>query len=192
MLTTDRLTLRHWREEDREPLAAITGDPMVMHYFPTLRTPSQSDAWMSRAQAHINRHGFGVWAAELTESGELIGFVGLSVVPDWMPPAPGVELVWTLGSAWWGQGFATEAARAAMLDGYDRCNLRELLAFTAAVNHPSRRVMQRLLMTHEQGRDFDHPRILPGHPLRRHVLYRRIRPAGIKPIRLAGSNAPPE
>ena len=86
--------------------------------------------------------------------------------------APGVELVWTLGSAWWGHGYAPEAARAAAADGFARCGLPELVAFTAAVNAPSRRVMEKLGMRLDPMASFDHPGVPAGHLLLRHVLYR--------------------
>jgi ribosomal-protein-alanine N-acetyltransferase len=146
-----------------------------MRFFAAVRTPAQSDAWMDRTQAHIARHGYGVWAAELRGTG-LIGFVGLSIIPSDLPVAPGVELVWTLGAAWWGNGYAPEAARAAAAAGFTRFNLSELVAFTAAVNAPSRRVMEKIGMRLDPLASFDHPRVAAGHVLRRHVLYRLAGP----------------
>lgn len=173
-LVTARLILRRWREADRAPLAAITGDPLTMRFFGIVRSPAQSDAWMQRTQAHIDRHSFGIWAAELPGTG-LIGFVGLSTIPADLPVTPGVELVWTLGAAWWGQGYAPEAARAAAADAFARLGVPEILAFTAAVNAPSRRVMDKAGMRLDPLASFDHPRVAPG-PLRRHVVYRLARP----------------
>ena len=175
LLTTPRLILRCWREADRAPLAAITGDPRTMRFFAAVRTRAQSDAWMDRTQAHIERHCFGVLAAELPGRG-LIGFVGLSAIPTDLPMAPGVELVWTLGAAWWGNGYAPEAAQAAAADGFARFALLELVAFTATVNAPSRRVMAKIGMRLDPLGGFDHPRVPAGHLLRRHVLYRLARP----------------
>lgn len=174
-LITPRLILRPWRDADRAPLAAITADRTTMRFFAAPRTPAQSDAWMDRAQAHIERHGYGVWAAELPATG-LIGFVGLSTIPSDLPMAPGVELVWTLGAAWWGHGYAPEAARAVAAEGFARFGLAELVAFTAAVNAPSRRVMAKIGMRLDPLSSFDHPRIPFGHVLRRHVLYRLAGP----------------
>ena len=89
-----------------------------------------------------------------------------------MPNAPGVEIAWRLGRAWWGRGFATEAARAALQDGFDRCGLDEVIAFTATGNARSQAVMQRLGMTRDAAADFDHPNLPEGSVLRRHVVYR--------------------
>ncbi len=177
MIRTERLILRPWRDADREPLAAITTDPEVMRFFGTTRAREQSDRWLDRVQAHFDTHGFGIWAVEAPGIAPLIGFVGLSAVPDIIPCAPAVEGVWTLGSAWWRRGYCTEAARAAMTDGFDRLGLPEIVAFTARVNTPSQGVMRAIGMTHDAHGDFDHPRLPQDSPLRPHVLYRRARPA---------------
>jgi RimJ/RimL family protein N-acetyltransferase len=172
ILRTERLLLRPWREPDRAPLAAITGDPVVMRYFSIIRSPAQSDAWMDRTQAHIDRTGFGIWAVEIPGVADLIGFVGLSTIPPDMPPFPGVELAWTLGAEFWGRGYAPEAARAAAEDGFARLGLSEIVAFTAATNAPSRRVMEKAGMELDPLACFDNPRVPAGHLLRRHVVYR--------------------
>jgi RimJ/RimL family protein N-acetyltransferase len=173
ILTTERLILRPWRESDLEPVAAITADPQVMRFFHLTRTRDQSDAWVARAQSHIDRTGFGIWAVEAPGVAPLIGFVGLSTVPDILPCAPAVEAVWTLGAAWWRQGYCTEAANAAVQDGFTRLGLSEIVAFTAAINLPSQGVMRAIGMQRDPNGDFDHPRVPAGSPVRPHVLYRR-------------------
>ena len=157
-------------------LASMFGDAHVMRFFDRPRSEAEAATWMQRTQAHIDRHGFGIWAVELRAGGALIGFVGLSHVPPTMPPAPGVEVVWTLAEAYWRQGYATEAARCAMQDGFDRIGLHEIVAFTAAVNLPSQLLMRTLGMRAEPSRDFNHPRIPPENRLCRHVFYRRAHP----------------
>ncbi len=173
MIRTERLLLRPWRDADLAPVAAITADPAVMAFFHLTRSRPQSDAWVARTQAHIDRHGFGIWAVEAPGVAPLIGFVGLSTVPADLPCAPAVEAVWTLGAAWWRRGYAAEAATAALRDGFTRLGLAEIVAFTAASNTPSQAVMRAIGMTRDPKGDFDHPRVPEGHPLRPHVLYRR-------------------
>ncbi len=175
MLTTQRLILRHWRDDDLDPLAAMTSDPVVMRYFGITRDRAQSDAWAARARAHFDRHDFGIWAVEAPRIAPFIGFVGLSTIPADMPMPPGVEIAWTLATPFWRQGYATEAARAALDDGFSRLHLREIVAFTAVINIPSRAVMQGLGMRHDPAADFDHPRVPAGSELRPHVLYRKRR-----------------
>jgi RimJ/RimL family protein N-acetyltransferase len=173
-LRTPRLLLREWRDEDREPFAAMWADPEVMRfYFAPLGDRAASDAWIDRMRWHNDKHGFAYWAVELPEGAGFIGAVGLTRVlsPDF-PFAPAVEIGWRLARAHWCFGYATEAARAVLDDGFGRLGLSEIVAFTLPVNERSRRVMQRLGMTRDPADDFDHPRVPDGHPMRHHVLYR--------------------
>lgn len=171
MIETERLILRPWRDADREPFARITADPRVMEFFPTILRREESDLLIERCVAHYRQHGFTFFAAELRATGELIGFIGLARTP--MPHlVPLVEIGWRLAFQHWNRGLATEGARASLRYGFEQLNLPEIVAFTATVNVRSRRVMEKLGMTHDAADDFDHPGIPSGNPLQRHVLYR--------------------
>ncbi len=172
MLRTARLILRPWRDADLPAVTALFADPVAMRYFDGTRDAAYSARWLAGVRAHFDRHGFGLWALEAQGVAPFIGFVGLSTIPESMPPHPGVEIVWTLAPAHWRQGYATEAARAVLADGLGRLGLPEIVAFTAAVNAPSRGVMEKLGMRHDPAGDFPHPRMPPDHKLRPHVLYR--------------------
>jgi RimJ/RimL family protein N-acetyltransferase len=169
-LTTDRLLLRQWRDSDREPFAALNADPEVMRYFPSVRPRDESDALIDRETALITDRGWGLWAVEVRETGEFIGFTGLAVPTFEAEFLPGVEIGWRLAKGAWGNGYATEAARAVLDLGFGPVGLSEIISFTTATNVPSQRVMQRIGMVHSA--DFEHPRLPDGHPLRPHVLYR--------------------
>jgi RimJ/RimL family protein N-acetyltransferase len=171
-LSTDRLLLRQWRESDREPFAAMNADPAVMEHFPSTMTPEQSNDFVDRISPAIDERGWGLWALEVRETGRFIGFTGLSVPSFEAHFTPAVEIGWRLTKEAWGNGYATEAARAALTYGFGSAGLDEIVSFTTTTNLPSQRVMQRIGMTHDEADDFDHPRIDPGHRLRRHVLYR--------------------
>jgi RimJ/RimL family protein N-acetyltransferase len=171
-LTTDRLLLRQWRDSDREPFAALNADPAVMEHFPALQTREQSDALIDRNIPELDDRGWGLWALEVKDTGEFIGFTGLNVPTFDAPFLPGVEIGWRLAKGAWGNGYATEAARAALAYGFGPAGLDEIVSFTATTNLPSQRVMQRIGMMHDEAGDFDHPRVEEGHRLRRHVLYR--------------------
>jgi ribosomal-protein-alanine N-acetyltransferase len=174
-LRTERLVLRRWREEDREPFAALNADPRVMEHFPAPLSRAESDAMVERIEAHFEAHGWGLWAAEVVESGAFVGFIGL-----WPPGfeahfTPAVEVGWRLACEHWGHGYAPEGARASITDGFERLGLDEIVSMTSVGNDRSRRVMEKLGMTHDPADDFDHPRIPAGHRLQRHVLYRLLR-----------------
>ena len=169
MLETPRLRLRQWREDDRDPFYRMNSDPRVMEFFTAPLSREESDAAYDWIQAHFARKGFGLWAAEEAESRELAGFIGLST-PSFMEV---VEIGWRLRPEFWGRGLATEGAEAAMRYGFEVVGLNEIVSFTTLSNARSRRVMEKLGMTHDPADDFDHPGIPEGHPLRRHVLYRK-------------------
>jgi len=173
---TPRLVLRHWRAADRAPFAAMNADPAVMAWFPARLTAAESDALADAIEAHHRTHGFGLWALEIPGVAPFAGFVGLSVPGFIAPFTPCVEIGWRLAAAHWGRGYATEAARAALAHAWDVVGLDEVVSFTTADNARSRAVMTRIGMRYDPADDFDHPRLPPGHPLRRHVLYRVARP----------------
>jgi RimJ/RimL family protein N-acetyltransferase len=170
-LTTARLRLRAWRDSDRDAFAAMNADPAVMEHFPAPLDRAASDALLGRLIEHWTREGFGLWAVERLDDARFLGFVGLSRPPFEVHGASVVEVGWRLARNGWGEGFATEAARAALDFGFDVLGLEEIVSFTAPINARSRAVMERLGMHHDVRGDFEHPRLAPGHPLRRHVLY---------------------
>lgn len=173
-LRTPRLLLRQWRETDLEPFAALNADPEVMRHFPSPLTREQSDAFASRARAHIGVLGWGLWAVEL-EHAPFIGFVGLSEARFEAHFTPAVEVGWRLAREHWGNGYATEGGRAALAFAFDELELPEVVSFTTVANDRSRRVMERLGLTHDPADDFDHPQLAPDDPVRPHVLYRLSR-----------------
>jgi RimJ/RimL family protein N-acetyltransferase len=167
---TERLRLRQWRNEDKEPFAMLNADPEVREHFPSLLDRASNEAECERIQGRIEQHGWGFWALELKENREFIGFTGLNT-PEGLPCSPCVEIGWRLAKPYWGRGYASEAAREALRIGFEQLKLDEIVAFTALSNYRSRAVMERLGMqdAHEE---FDHPRVPAGHPVRRHCLYR--------------------
>jgi RimJ/RimL family protein N-acetyltransferase len=175
-LETERLVLRQWRAEDREPFAAMNADPVVMRHFPSALTRAQSDAAADRFAAAITDRGWGFWAAELRDTGEFIGFIGLQPVPDNVPFAPAVEIGWRLAATFHGRGYATEGALRTVRYAFETIALPELVSMTTAENRKSRRVMEKIGMTYDPAGDFVHPNVPPDWPERFHVLYRLSRP----------------
>ena len=171
-MRTERLVMRRWRAADREPFAAMNADPEVMAHFPSTLDRAASDAFVDRIEAGFQAHGFGLWALERLDTGEFIGFTGLSVPRFEAHFTPAVEIGWRLSRPAWGQGFATEAARQALTVGFEQYRLAEIVSFTAPVNTASQAVMRRLGMSRDPAEDFEHPAVPAGHRLRRHVLYR--------------------
>ncbi len=172
MIRTERLTLRPWRAEDAEDLAAINCDAETMRFFAAVMDREGSDGHLARMMAHQDEHGFGMWAAE--RDGHAIGIVGLQHVPAHRAPEPPplVEIGWRFHRAHWRQGYAFEGATAAVDYARDVLRLPSIVALTARINAPSRALMQKLGMTHDEAADFDHPSVPVDSPLHRHVVYR--------------------
>lgn len=175
-LRTERLVLRQWRDDDRDAWAAMNADPEVMRHFPATLTRAESDHWADRNAAHLDEHGWGLWAVEVIDGPPFIGFTGLLAPGFAVPGRPDgrVEVGWRLAAEHWGRGYAPEAAHAALRVAWEDLALDEVVSFTAVANANSRRVMDKIGLTYE--REFDHPKLPAGHPLQRHVLYRTGRP----------------
>ena len=174
-IRTDRLLMRRWRDTDREPFAAMNADPETMRYFPATLDRAASDAMVDLLEQRFDERGYGLWAMELTATGEFIGFTGLNPMPDDVLGRPGVEVGWRLARHAWHHGYATEAAAAALDVAFSRLGLPEIWSFTSVLNEPSQAVMRRIGLT--ESFRFEHPRIPRGDPLRPHVMYHRVNAA---------------
>lgn len=138
-----------------------------MEHYPGPLTRSESDAFAAGSEAFWDEKGYGRWVVEVPGEAKMIGYVGIQTLSYLSKD----EIGWRLARAHWGRGYATEAARAALADGFERVGLDEIISVTVPANTRSRRVMERIGMKHDPARDFDHPRFPLGHRLSRHVLY---------------------
>jgi RimJ/RimL family protein N-acetyltransferase len=170
-LHTERLLLRQWRGADLGPFASLNADPEVMRYFPAPLSRAESDALAGRARLEFSDRGWGLWALEVREEKRFIGFIGLAEPNFEAPFTPAIEVGWRLARPYWGRGYATEGARAALEFGFGELDLEEIVSFTSEVNERSRQVMEHLGMWRDPIDDFLHPLVAPG-PLQPHVLYR--------------------
>ncbi len=169
---TDRLILRRWKEADRAPFAELNGDPETLMFFPSTLSREESDEFVDRIEARFERVGYGLWALEVKQTGEFIGFTGLAPLREDVPNGGGMEIGWRLARPAWHHGYATEAARAARDVAFGGAGLTELWSMTAVLNTPSQAVMRRIGMT--EAVRFDHPGVPAGSPLRPHVMFHLI------------------
>jgi RimJ/RimL family protein N-acetyltransferase len=153
-LRTERLLLRHWRDADLDPWAAMNADPRVREFLGGPLTREESAAAMARFRTVLEARGWGWWAVEVVETGAFAGFTGLDPVEPGLPVS-GVEIGWRFARETWGHGYATEAARACLRYGFEELGLTEILAIAAEGNHRSHAVMRRLGMRHDPAEDFD-------------------------------------
>ena len=168
---TERLIVRLFRESDREGFSRLNQNSNVMRYFPSPLSAQQSNDMIDELQRRQEKNGYTFWATERKEDNAFLGFVGLNKTGDNMPFPPSVEIGWRLDEDFWGKGYATEAAHGALEFAFTTLKAEEVISFTAEINEPSQKVMQRIGMKHA-GEFFDHPALEDGHPLKRHILYR--------------------
>lgn len=166
---TERLILRSWRRDDLPLFAEINRNQEVMKYFPAPLGYEESEAFYHRIQEEFKNKGWGLYAVELKSEGRFIGYVGLHEIGFEANFTPGVEIGWRLDSAYHNQGYATEAAKA-VLKMAKASGMSCLYSFTAKINRPSERVMQKIGM--DKIGEFEHPKLSAGSPLLTHVLYK--------------------
>jgi RimJ/RimL family protein N-acetyltransferase len=171
MIQTARLVLRRPEDGDRAALLAMNADPRVAEWLAGPLTAAQNDALIAKIQAHIDEKGYGFWAAERKADGQVVGLAGLLTMGEDLPPGPALEIGWRFAAEAWGQGFATEAASAALAWAFANTDAPEVVAITARTNLRSQGVMRRIGMSAEPWRDFDHPRVPDGSPLKAHVTF---------------------
>jgi len=170
-LETERLILRRWQKSDSEPFHQMNSDPQVMEFLLKPLSREESDAFIARIETRFDESGFGLWAVESKATGELAGFTGLAIPKFETHFTPCVEVGWRLARKFWGQGLASEAARASLAYGFSETGLKEIVSFTVPANTRSIAVMERIGLKRDPSRDFMHPLIPDGHRLKAHVLY---------------------
>ncbi|KTD11233.1 GNAT family N-acetyltransferase [Legionella jamestowniensis] len=172
IIESKRLIIREWLETDYPLFIEMNADAQVMQYFPAILSEKETMAMLARIHAHIQQHGFGLWAAELKETAEFIGFIGLNIPSFSAHFSPCVEIGWRLSPRFWGKGLAIEGAKAVLAYGFKQLGLKEIVSFTTITNVRSQRVMQKIGMTCDGKDNFCHPNLPLKHPLSPHVLYR--------------------
>ncbi len=171
-LETKRLILRPWKDEDLKDFALLNKDPKVMEFFPSLLSSEESNALAQRIRKELLKKNYGMWAVEIPQQAKFIGCVGLHYQDFNTTFAPCIEIGWRISSKYWGQGYATEGAKAALDYGFKTLNLKEIVAFTPEKHLKSRKVMQRLEMKHDPKENFICPKIPKEHQFQPFVLYR--------------------
>lgn len=167
-----RVLLRPWKESDQIVLAAIFADPKIAAMLAHEPDPKRGLVVYQSIHKQWEKQGWGIWAMELLDIAECIGYVGFSPCKANLPFAPAIEIEWCLATPYWGKGLVTEAALVALKHGFQTLGFSEIVSYTALTNHRSRHVMERIGMRYEEGKDFPHPDLPRDHPLSTHVLYR--------------------
>lgn len=164
-----RLGFRTWKESDKAPFSKMNANEEVMKYFPKTLSSTESDAFVDRINEHFREKGYGLWAVEIKETKELIGFIGFSIATFDSDFTPCIEIGWRLDNKYWNKGYATEGAKACLDYGFNKLGFGAIYSFTAELNKPSQNVMKKIGL--RKIKDFQHPRVEDGSPLKPHVLY---------------------
>jgi RimJ/RimL family protein N-acetyltransferase len=177
VIETERLILRTWQAEDADSYFQINQDPKVIEFLAGSMSIEQVYDFITKTNEHQEDHGYSLWAAELKNTNELAGFIGLRYIDFDLPFTPAVEIGWRLGSQYWGKGYATEGAKAVLDFGFNKLGLTEIVSFTVPANKRSIAVMKRIGIKRDKSGDFAHPKLSSDHPLSLHILYRLKRDA---------------
>lgn len=171
ILETERLILRTWHKKDKEQLYLILQKPAVKKYL-TIHgeeTLESIEQFIKTSTENIIKQGYGYFACQNKETGELMGYVGLNYV-DWISgyPFPCHTVSWVLSDTYWGHGYATEAGKALLKLGFESYALEKIHACAVMQNENSEKVMKKIGMKFKETFDF------PGkesHIYAKHLLY---------------------
>lgn len=171
-LETERLILRTWTESDSDAYYQINQDPKVLEFFPGPLSMEDVQNFMANQNKQFEKENYTLWAVEEKSNGKCIGFIGLNLLETGFPFSPAVEIGWRLDSHSWNKGYATEGAKAVLEYGFNKINLKEIVAIAVHNNMRSLRVMEKIGMVKDEKGDFAHPKLPRDHKLSKHVLYR--------------------
>ena len=167
---TERLIIRHYKEEDFSAFAEMNADEKVMEHFPSVLSEKESLAMFEKLNIRLDKTGKCFWAAELKENNDFIGFIGLSEPNFEADFIPCTEIGLRLRSKYWGLGYATEGAKACLEVGWNQFGVEEILSFAVKGNLPSIHVMRKIGMSYDK--NFIHPQLHKWPELEECVLYR--------------------
>ena len=177
MIETERLLVRPWQDSDRALFAAMGQDEAVRRFLGPPQSRAESDALVDRitqTQAHL---GYCLWAIERRADAAFLGFCGLNPAPAGTPIEGRIEIGWRLAHAYWGHGYAREAALASLDWAWANLAVEAIFAMTVPANTASWGLMERLGMHRLHDLDFDHPAVPDGSSLKGHIVYGIDRPA---------------
>lgn len=167
-IETPRLLLRDWKESDIDSFVKMNLDGEVMKYFPKLLTESETYDLYNKICAEFKEFGYGLYAVELKEDEEFIGFTGFHWATFEASFTPCIEIGWRLKKEYWGNGYSTEGAQACLEHGFNHLGFKKIISFTADINKPSMNVMNKIGLTYVKNFDFPN---LNDEKLKNHVLY---------------------
>lgn len=171
IIKTERLGLRLWVTSDTSDFCDINADPEVMRHFPKILSESETHSMIERINKHHSDHGYGLYATEVLQTGEFIGFIGFAHPRFEASFTPCIEIGWRLKASSWNKGYCTEGAMGCLDYMKSHMDYDKVYSWTSPLNKPSERIMQKIGM--EKVGEFQHPLLDPEHRLSQHVIYRK-------------------
>ena len=166
---SSRLIFRDWKEEDLDVFRKMNCDNQGMEYFPNTLSHGETDSFYQKIQEEFRQYGYGLFAVEIKNANEFIGFIGFHWSRIHLGSGSFLEIGWRLKKEAWGKGFATEGAKECLAYGFNHLGFNELYSFTSELNTRSENVMKKIGMT--QKMEFNHPQRDLSSSLCKHVLY---------------------
>lgn len=169
LFTSERLGFRNWTLDDLDVLAALCADPDVMEHFPNTLSRDETAAYIKRMQKHFETHGYTYFAADIKDTGELIGFIGLAYQTYETDFLPATDIGWRLKKSAWGKGYATEGARRCLQFAFEELGLDKVVSTCVLANRRSENVMKKIGM--QRMGEYMHPKLLEHPEYAPHVWY---------------------
>lgn len=176
IITTERLVLRTWKETDFQLMTDISMDEEVMRYFPKKQGLEHTTRFCKRMNELFEKEKYCYFAVDVLATGEFIGFIGMCYQSYEAPHTPFVDIGWRLKKSAWGNGYATEGAKACLKYAFEELGLKGIYSVASVINTPSINVMEKIGMKKLQ--NFMHPYLLEDERLKECVLYKIERKLG--------------
>jgi [ribosomal protein S5]-alanine N-acetyltransferase len=166
---TQRLIFRDWKEQDLPVFRIMNKDIRVMKYFAKTLSEQETDRFYEIIKDEFRNYGYGLYAVETKHNSEFIGFIGLHWANFNAQFTPCIEIGWRLKYEAWGNGYATEGAKACLKYGFETLKINKIYSFTSKINSQSENIMKKIGLV--KITEFKHPNIIEDSPLSEHVLY---------------------
>lgn len=161
LFTSERLGFRNWIDSDIDKMTAVSADPEVMEFFPSVKTKAMTEDFIKNMKSAFEKKGYCYYPVEILDTKEFIGFIGLIDQTYNSPFTPNVDVGYRLGKAFWGKGYATEGAKRCIEYGFNDLGLEKIIAIASESNIKSTHVMKKVGMN--LSGSFKHPK-LEGFP----------------------------
>lgn len=170
---SERLGFRNWSNEDLSEFAKLNSDKEVMEHFPETLSKNEVRDLINKLKNHFSENGFTYYAAEVLETKEFIGMIGLAFQEYKTKFTPAIDIGWRLKRQAWGKGYATEGAKKCLEYGFSELAIKKIISVCTINNKKSENVMKKIGMT--KIGQFNHPELIKHPEYERHFCYEIVK-----------------